>query len=434
MGYCLGIDLGTTFTAAAIIRDGRPEMAVLGSRTAAVPTVIFVADDGTEILVGEAARRRVATDPGRVAREFKRRLGDSTPIFLGDTPRSPESLLALVLRWVVDQVTQQEGGPPDRVVVTHPANWGAYRKELLEHAIRQSDVANVSTDHRARGGRRVLRVGRADRARRADLRLRPRRRHVRRRPPAQDRRPGSSSSATPEGIEHLGGIDVDEAIFEHVRRSLGGVLEGLDPDDPQAVRALHRLREECTEAKEALSYDAGATVPVLLPGVQSEVVITRSELEPMIRPLLADTIAALRRSFATAGVEPAQVRAVLLVGGTSRIPLVAEMITAELGRPVAVDAHPKHSIALGAALTAAGSSVSGTPGVDATEAAAAAVPEPGSGGRPHRADPGGTVRGRRWVGWRRWSAQVAHPRRRRRRRSRHRRLPPRQRGRRRRRW
>jgi molecular chaperone DnaK len=373
VGYCLGIDLGTTFTAAAIIRDGRPEMAVLGSRTAAVPTVIFVADDQTEILVGEAARRRVATDPGRVAREFKRRLGDATPIFLGETPRSPESLLALVLRWVVDQVTEQEGGPPERVVVTHPANWGAYRKELLDHAIRQTDVANVSTitepeaaavyyasTERIEPGELIavydLGGGTFDAA-------------LLRKTPT-----GFELVGSPEGIEHLGGIDVDEAIFEHVRRSLGGMLEGLDPDDPATVRALHRLREECNEAKEALSFDARATVPVLLPGVQSEVVITRAELEPMIRPLLNDTIAALRRAFATAGVEPAQVRAVLLVGGSSRIPLVGEMITAELGRPVAVDAHPKHAIALGAALTAGGN-LDGAAG--AATAAAAALPEPG---------------------------------------------------------
>ena len=73
-------------------------------------------------------------------------------------------------------------------------------------------------------------------------------------------------------------------------------------------------------------------------------------------------------------------RAVLLVGGSSRIPLVAEMITAELGRPVAVDAHPKHAIALGAALTAAGGSFSGTPGVERRRPAAAAVPEPGAEG------------------------------------------------------
>ena len=75
MAYFLGIDLGTTYTAAAAERDGVVEALTLGNRTASVPSVVFLRDDG-EILVGEAATRRATTDPGRVAREFKRRVGD----------------------------------------------------------------------------------------------------------------------------------------------------------------------------------------------------------------------------------------------------------------------------------------------------------------------------------------------------------------------
>ena len=157
---------------------------------------------------------------------------------------------------------------------------------------------------------------------------------------------------TPEGIEHLGGLDVDEAVFEHVKREIGGAIEALDPDDPNVVQGLHRLRTECAEAKEALSFDASTAIPVMLPTIQTQVRITRAELERMIRPLLGATIASLHRAFASAEVQPADVRSVLLVGGSSRIPLVAEMISAEVGRPVAVDAHPKHAVALGAAITA----------------------------------------------------------------------------------
>jgi Tol biopolymer transport system component/actin-like ATPase involved in cell morphogenesis len=386
LGYCLGVDVGTTFTAAAIARDGRAEMAVLGSRTAAIPTVIFISADEQEVLVGDAARRRLASDPTRVAREFKRRLGDATPIFVGETPRSAESLIAVVLRWVVDHVTEQEGGTPDQTVVTHPANWGAYRRELLDHAIHQADIGSVRTitepeaaavyyasTERVEPGALIavydLGGGTFDAAllRRTDA--------------------GFELVGTPEGIEHLGGIDVDEAIFEHVRRALAGKIDALDPDDPATTRALIRLREECTDAKETLSFDSRATVPVLLPGLQSEVGITRTELEPMIRPLLSDTIAALRRAFAAANVEPDAVQAILLVGGSSRIPLVAEMLTSELGRPVALDAHPKHAIALGAALTAAGAvgvtaAPPALPPTGAPEPSTAAAPTAAPSGTP----------------------------------------------------
>jgi len=75
MGYGLGIDLGTTFTAAAVDRAGHVEMVSLGDRTAAIPSVVLLRADGG-VLVGDAASRRAAVEPDRVAREFKRRLGD----------------------------------------------------------------------------------------------------------------------------------------------------------------------------------------------------------------------------------------------------------------------------------------------------------------------------------------------------------------------
>jgi actin-like ATPase involved in cell morphogenesis len=350
LGYSLGVDVGTTYTAAATSRDGHAEIAGLGSRNAAIPTILYLAA-GT-VVVGEAARRREQTDPDRVVREFKRRLGDSVPIFVDGSPRSAESLLALVVRWVVDKVSEQEGEPPGQIVLTHPANWGPYRRELFDQAISMAGISPTSTisepeaaavyyasTERIEPGELVavydLGGGTFDAAllRRTDTSF--------------------EIVGTPEGIEHLGGLDVDEAVLEHVKRSLALDSTSLDAGDPAVVRALRHLRAECGEAKEALSFDATATVSVLLPGVHSDVVIRRHELERMIRPLVDETITLLERALASAGASPGDLRSVLLVGGSSRIPLIAEMISARLGRPVSVDVHPKHAIALGAAITAA---------------------------------------------------------------------------------
>ncbi len=158
----------------------------------------------------------------------------------------------------------------------------------------------------------------------------------------------------PEGIERLGGVDFDEAVFRHVTQSIGGSLGDLDPDDPVAQAAVSRLRDECVAAKEALSSDTEVSIPVLLPNVQTEVRLTRAEFEAMVRPALADTLVVLNRSLRSAGVAAEQLHSVLLVGGSSRIPLVAQLVSAELGRPVALDVHPKHSVAMGAALIAGG--------------------------------------------------------------------------------
>jgi Hsp70 protein len=139
-----------------------------------------------------------------------------------------------------------------------------------------------------------------------------------------------------------------------------------------------RLRFECVDAKEALSTDTEVTIPVLLPNIQTEVRLTRSELEQMVRPALEGSITALDRALRSANVKTADVSTVLLVGGSSRVPLVAELVGSELGRPVAIDAHPKYSVALGAAVIAAGQDVADA----ANRSKVAAVPEepsPGTG-------------------------------------------------------
>src|ERR1700754_4854620 len=139
MSYQLGIDLGTTYTAAAVCRSQdrgwvEPEVVTLGTRSAIVPSVMFVAPEGS-VVVGEAAERRALTDPGRVVREFKRRIGDPTPIVVAGQAWPPEELAARLVRWVVDRVAEREGGPADRIAVTHPASWGSHKQDLLAAAL-----------------------------------------------------------------------------------------------------------------------------------------------------------------------------------------------------------------------------------------------------------------------------------------------------------
>jgi actin-like ATPase involved in cell morphogenesis len=351
VGYYIGVDLGTTYTAAAVARGDRVEVAALGNHSTAVASVLWVGEHG-DVLVGEAAQRRALTDPARVAREFKRRLGDTTPLLLGGTPYSVESLSSKLLSWVVAEVARTEGEAPDGVAVTHPANWGAYKKDLLAQAVRLADLptATMLTEPQAAaifyasqqrvdaGG--VVAVfdlggGTFDAAviRKVD-----------------DGR--FDILGEPEGIERLGGIDFDDAVFAHVVSMVQAGFDDLDPEDSTAVTAVARLREECIEAKEVLSSDTDVSIAVLLPGLSTEVRLTRAEFEGMIRPRIEDAIGAMRRSLATAQVDAKDVGAILLVGGSSRIPLVAQMVSAAFGRPVAVDAHPKNAIAMGAAIAA----------------------------------------------------------------------------------
>ncbi len=379
MTYVLGVDLGTTFTAAATYKDGRATIASLGNQSAAIPSVLLLKADES-ILTGDAANRRGMTEPERVARDFKRRVGDTTPIFLGGSPQSAEALMARLLRWVADEVTAREGSEPSHLAVCHPANWGQYKQDLLAQAVRMADlgVATFVTEPEAAAifyaSEQQVEPGQIV--------------------AVYDLGGGTFDAAIlrktedsfeilgrPEGIERLGGIDFDAAIFAHVARSLQGKLAELDEDDPVAMSAVARLRQECVDAKEALSTDSDVSVSVLLPNIQTEVRITRSEFESMIRPSLADSIGAMRRAFASANLSADDVSTVLLVGGSSRIPLVAQLVGAELGRPVAVDTHPKHAVALGTAYAAA-ASAGGPLHVSTPPAAVAAPSEPAAVAAP----------------------------------------------------
>ena len=96
MSYSLGVDLGTTFVAAAAARGSRVKMVTLGDWTVVTPAVVYARDDGS-LVTGEAANRRAVSSPERVGREFKRRLGDPTPVMLGGTPHAVTALLAALL-------------------------------------------------------------------------------------------------------------------------------------------------------------------------------------------------------------------------------------------------------------------------------------------------------------------------------------------------
>jgi molecular chaperone DnaK len=360
-GYLLGIDVGTTRTAAATCRIGawpsECEIVNLGDRSSAVPSVLFVGDDGG-VLVGEAAERRATSEPDHVVREFKRRIGDPTPVLVSGRPWAPEDLAARLVQWVVERVTQREGGPATHLAVTHPASWGAHKKDLLGAALHrhglpvaflaepQAAALHYAAAERVEPGSTIAVYdfggGTFDAA------------------VVHKDAQGFSLLGRPEGVERLGGIDLDELVFEHVVEGLPEAFEGLDEDDPAVLSAVAAVRRECTEAKEALSADTEVSIPVLTPVGQGSVRLHRSEFEAMIHPHVEETVSALHRAIASAGVGADQLTAVLLVGGSSRIPLVAQMVSEQLGRPVAVDADPKNAIAKGAALSLTPAGISAT--------------------------------------------------------------------------
>ena len=342
--YTLSIDLGTTFSAAAVSGGHGPTVLGLGSRALQIPSVLFLTDNG--FVVGETAERRGTTQPQRLVREFKRRLGDPIPLLIGGSPFSAEQLTARLLQWVIAASTEQMGEAPARLVVTHPANWGPFKMEVFGQVMTLADAREVqlvpepvaaAAEYASRARVEVgsklamydLGGGTFDVC------------------VVEKTEDGFDMLGSPEGVEHLGGADLDQALIRLVMTGLRGVGD-LDPDDPAAMIGLARLRRDCVEAKEALSADVDTTIPVTLPALSTTVRVQRSEFEALIRPSLDETIAAMRRALRSASVDPSDLAAIVLIGGSSRIPLVAELLQREFDRQPALDNHPKHDVVLGA--------------------------------------------------------------------------------------
>ena len=354
--YFVAIDLGTSRIAAATARvaaDGSIISAPfpLGRKSDSVATVVYVSDDG-ELSFGDAAERRGVTQPERLIREFKRSIGDEVPLAVGGRSLRAETLYAETVAEIVRLITEREGSAPDGLALTHPTVWGGHRLELIRSALSSLGLADVELMTEPEAAARHYEAAR----------------------PLQmgetlavyDLGGGTFDSVLlrkeidgsfdivgePIGIEDLGGADFDDAVMRHVIAASGIDVTALDQGDPDTRLALSQLRRECVDAKEALSFDSEATIPVLLPPHRTSVRLTRSEFEAMITPSVDRTIDAVDDALESADLEPPQLEAILLIGGSSRIPRVAQRLSERFDRPIAVDADPKAAIALGAARTA----------------------------------------------------------------------------------
>ncbi|PWK86887.1 Hsp70 protein [Lentzea atacamensis] len=343
MSYQVGLDLGSTFTTVSTCRpDQAARLEVL------VPSVVFQSPDGT-FLVGSDAERRALTDPGRIARQFKNRIGDPTPLRIGDAALTAETVTA---RFLVRLLDSLPGGRPARVALTHPAGWGRYRLESLRAALSAGGLADVvlvpEPQAAVRAHDAVARLEEGAAVAVYDLGGKTFGAAVVRKLAADRFVP----AGPPEELD-LGGLDFDEVVFQHVVEALRPGWDELDPMGPGVLAAVAELRRACTVAKEKLSADTEVLIPVALPGIATrEVRLGRPEFESMIRPAVEETVAALDRTLRASGTSPHELAAVLLVGGSSRIPLVTQEVSAQLGR--AVSPAPNGMAAIGAALEARG--------------------------------------------------------------------------------
>lgn len=349
----LSIDFGTTNTVAALAVDGGPARTISVDGAWSFPSAVFVAADGV-VSVGRDALRQARLDPARFEPNPKRRIDDGE-VLLGDRAVPVVELIAAVLRQLAAEVRRQGGGAgPDQVRLTHPAAWGAARTNVLLSAARAAGLGDdvvlipepvaAAAQYTRLPGRGLaagdciavydLGGGTLDVAVVARV---------------QD----DLQVLAEGGLADLGGLDFDQAILDQVGRRVSDTDPGrwqqlLRQQDLSARRAARAVAEDVKAAKETLSRHP--QTDVALPDPFPDAHLTRGEFEGLIRPSLIRSVEVLQETVRRAGIAPGGLKAVFLVGGSSRIPLAAQLIQQRLGLvPAALD-EPEAAVALGALL------------------------------------------------------------------------------------
>ena len=357
--WSLGVDLGTTSTAAAVgIPGAEPAAVEWPNGDTAVPSSVF-AERGA-LLAGDDADNFAADDWQAYEPTPKRRI-DTDRILLGDNEFSPAQLIGAVICPVIaEAVRQRDGQPPARLVLTHPVSWRKAHQELLADA-----VVVGFPENDGRGLPKPQFVSEPVAAAHW---------FARRNPP----RPGDCVAvydlggetfdstvlrAQPDGgfeelasgvIDPLGGFDFDQALFAYLgERYIHPADPGLwtalaDPatNDPNALRQRRQLRDRARRLKHLLTTSTEFALG--LPGVGEPVSVTRSDYEALIRGHVADTITELSETISDAGLEIDDVSVIYRIGGAARTPLVRAALD-DLGSPVQEDDdHWKLVVALGA--------------------------------------------------------------------------------------
>jgi len=349
--HCLGVDFGTSNTVAvARWPDGRARP-ILVDGSPLLPSAVYAEPDGN-LAVGRDAVHSARRDPARFEPNPKRRIDDGL-VLLGDQEFQVVDLIAAVLVRVADEWHRAVGPVRPELTLTCPATWGATRRGLLaeaaaraglEHARLVAEPVAAATYFAEVLGRDVpigsvvvvhdFGAGTFD---------------------------ASVVARTAEGFEVLavdgrddiGGLDVDAAIVEHIGklcadRDAATWQRLVEPETLEDRRAQRQLWDDVRIAKERLSRTQSADVVV--PLFDLELHVTRDELEELARPVLDQTVRVTRDLLRWADLPDGRLAGVFLVGGASRIPLVATLLHRELGEAPVVIEQPELVVAEGSIL------------------------------------------------------------------------------------
>ena len=351
--HALGVDFGTSNTVAvARWPDGRARP-LLVDGSPLLPSAVYAEPDGT-VIVGRDAVHSSRLDPARFEPNPKRRIDDDV-VLLGDHELPVVNLMAAVLARVAEEWHRAVGPMQPETTLTCPATWGAARRSRLAEAAEQAGLSGArlvaepvaAATYFAEVLGRDVPIGSVVVVH--DFGAGPFDASV------VARTSSGFEELAVDGQDDIGGLDVDAAIIEHLRTDEWQRL--LEPTTLEERRAQRQLWDEARIAKERLSRNQSADFVVPLLG--TEVHLTRDELERVARPVLDRTVQVTKGLLDWANLPDGRLAGVFLVGGASRIPLIATLLHRALGEAPVVIEQPELVVAEGSVLAGAALLASG---------------------------------------------------------------------------
>ncbi len=347
MGKIIGIDLGTTNSCVAVLEAGVPKVIPNpeGSRT--TPSV--VAFKKGEKIVGESAKRQALTNPNTVS-SIKRKMGTAEKVELEGKEYTPEQISAMILSYMKDYAEAYLGEKVDKAVITVPAyfedaqrqatkNAGKIAGLEVERIINEPTAAALAYGLEKNEGQTILVYDLGGGT--FDVSI-------------LELGDGVFEVKATAGNNHLGGDDFDERIIDYLVKEF---KKENNVDLRKDKMAMQRLKEVAEKAKKDLSgmVSTQISAPFIAKGDDGEplhldMTLTRAKFEDLISDLVESTIEPVKKAIKDAKITKKDIDKVIFVGGSTRVPLVYDTVTKELGKEPSREVNPDEAVAMGAAI------------------------------------------------------------------------------------
>jgi molecular chaperone DnaK len=346
----VGIDLGTTNSEVALVRDGQPHV-FAEDGDPILPSFVGLSEDG-RLLVGRAARNQWVLAPDRTVKSIKRKMGQDVTVRLGDQEYRPQEISAMILRALRDRAQRQMDQPVRKAVITVPAYFNDAQRQATKEAgelaglevvriLNEPTAASLTYDPSHRQMRRVLVYDLGGGT--FDVSI-------------VQSQEGVVEVLASHGDTQLGGDDFDDLLLglvaDRFRDEHGIDLRADLVAKARLLRAVEAAKRHLSEhpfariAEEFIAEKQGQALHL-------DLEVSRVEYERLIQPLLDRTMDCVQRALTDARMTAGSIDKVVLVGGSTRTPRVSEMLEDLLRRQAHQEVNPDLCVAMGAAIQGA---------------------------------------------------------------------------------